>query len=101
VPNKIRVLPSSQTTNSKPVAPPDIWEQLEAIREEMRSDSLKPEGAGWFTASEYAEHKGGSVGYAVDLLRNLHKAGKLERFQASNRKVFYRIKANGRNGQRG
>lgn len=97
MPNKVRDLQAPQKASSKPVAPPDLWEQLDELY--SRHQASSPPGEGWVTAGEYASRFHISKRAALDRLSKLHQAGKLEKHQAVPRhQAYYRI-PNGRPGR--
>lgn len=96
MPNKVRNLQASKTANSKPVAPLDLWEQLDRLAAEVSGDG--PAGEGWFTPLEYSAQRNLAERTALARLQRLYRAGKLERHQrAPGRPSYYRI-ADGRAG---
>ena len=47
----------------------------------MIKDTAEPTGSDWFTIAEYAKHSGYSPPHVTKLFRELHLAGKLERWE--------------------
>ena len=94
--NPVRNLQATQKASSKPVAPLDLWEQLDKLAAEVCEG--RPEGEGWFTPLEYSAQRNLPERTALTRLQRLYRAGKLERHQrAPGRPSYYRI-ANGRAG---
>ena len=70
--------------DNKPVAPPDIWEQMDALAPSQRA--VPPHDS--FTAEMFGERKGYCVAHARAILRELFKAGKLTRVKAGGKLWF-------------
>ena len=98
MPSKVRDIHASPAAHRKPVAPADLWDQLDRIRHEVSRAGAEPEGEGWFKPAQYAEAKGFAPIQAQRVLFQLYKAGRIERWQSPKREVFYRI-SDGRTGR--
>jgi hypothetical protein len=70
-----RAVHSTASGDNKPVAPPDLWSQLDALV----PDRVSEPPANGFTVDMFAKRKSLSAAHSCKLLRNLHHEGKLNR----------------------
>jgi hypothetical protein len=72
--------------DNKPVAPPDIWAQMDALVPTQQASAP----ANSFTAEMFSERKGYSIAHGRVVLRDLLKQGKLTRVKVGG-KWWYTI----------
>jgi hypothetical protein len=82
-----RVVQLAAGGSDKPVAPVDLWERLDELNRAV-SSSVQPEGG--FTAMEFQEQFGLSMSVAYKRLRQMVRAGDVEKMGK-----WYRLTSSG------
>lgn len=74
---------------TQPSPPPDLWERLKAIEEELHKPPEPP--AGSFSVYDYAAKKGISASHASHRIRVMERAGKIVRIGTFGKALYYRL----------
>ena len=71
---------AGHATRNKPVAPADIWDELEQLHAAASQITVRPKPAGAFTAREYCAKFNVNLRTAQKLLKKMQDEGKVNRY---------------------